>query len=555
MRLTNRVLAVWILAYIGLGPAAGAPEATGSGTSMQATPRKVRAVVVTGGHSYDEEAFPKLFQGYDDIQCDLAPQKDESEILEDVGGWAYDVIVFYNMTQKISETRRRNMQRLLDRGVGVVALHHSLGAFQEWPEFEHIVGGRYYLSDTEIDGVKRAASGFKDDVRFRIHVAGGNHPVTRGVRDFEITDETYCRYTVDPEATVLLVTDDPSSEKTLAWAHVYRNARVVTIQPGHGPGTFANEQYRALVANAIRWTAGPVGREERPGNQVKVSAIAIGFGGDRDAKLKLAIEHLHAAGKNGVDIACLPEEFGGTDAEPIPGPTTQAVAELAKQYRMYVICPIREQAGEKQYNTSVLIDRQGEVAGHYRKVFVFWGEGLHCSADGVKVFDTDFGRIGILTCFDVNFPELWQECDDRNVDVVFWPSAYGGGSPLNAYATLYHYAIVPVGAGNIIDVTGKEVENVGKPMPQQFIATLDLDRAFIHSNFNDEKVPRLLKEQRGKVVQEHWYDMESWWVLRAVKPGVRVRDLCKKYGIETLREYQRRSRRQINEAREKGERI
>ena len=49
--------------------------------------------------------------------------------------------------------------------------------------------------------------------------------------------------------------------------------------------------------------------------------------------------------------------------------------------------------------------------------------------------------------------------------------------------------------------------------------------------------------------------MESWYLLRSTKPGVRVRDLCREYEIETLREYRHRSRRQINEAREKGRRI
>jgi beta-ureidopropionase len=299
-------------------------------------------------------------------------------------------------------------------------------------------------------------------------------------------------------------------------------------------------------------------REQQPGRQVKVAAICIGFGGGHDEKLKLALEHLHTAGQNGVDIACLPEEFAGTKAEPVPGPTTNAVAELAKQYNMYVICPLREQAGERQYNTAVLLDRQGRVAGYYRKVFVFWGEGLHCSTEGVKVFETDFGRISILTCFDLNYPELWQRCDDLDADIVFWPSAYGGGSPLNAYAILYHYYIVPVGAGNIMDITGKPIEPVTKPRPQQFIATLDLDRAFAHYDFNEKKVEQMLKEHEGEMTVERKRsdeDLAPWWLFRATKPGVRVRNILKEHKIETLREYQHRSRQQINEAREKGERI
>lgn len=72
----------------------------------------------------------------------------------------------------------------------------------------------------------------------------------------------------------------------------------------------------------------------RPGRQVKVATIPIGFGGDHDQKLKLAIEHLEVAGASGVDIACLPEEFAGTTAEPIPGPTTTAVGELAGKHQI-----------------------------------------------------------------------------------------------------------------------------------------------------------------------------------------------------------------------------
>ena len=311
----------------------------------------------------------------------------------------------------------------------------------------------------------------------------------------------------------------------------------------------------AVVLNVSLAGGAQIDRDKTPGRQVRVAAICIGFGGDHDAKLKMAIEHLHTAGTNGVDVACLPEEFAGTIAEPIAGPTTTAVAKLARQYNMYVICPIREQAGDEQYNTAVLIDRKGEIIGYYRKVFVFWGEGLHCSKEGVKVFDLDFGRISILTCFDANFGELWQECSDKNVDIVFWPSAYGGGMPLNGYAMLHNYYIVPVGWGNIIDITGKNIEKPEKPAPKQFIATLDLDRTIVHKDFNGDKINKLLKDRKGQAAMERDCRMEGWWMLKALKPGIRVRQLCEEYKIETLRQYRRRSRRQINQARKDGKRI
>jgi len=228
---------------------------------------------------------------------------------------------------------------------------------------------------------------------------------------------------------------------------------------------------------------------------------------------------------------------------------------MAAQYKMYVICPIREQAGAEQYNTAVLLDRQGNVAGCYRKVFVFWGEGANVSREGVKAFDTDFGKISILTCFDVNFPELWQQADDLGAEIVFWPSAYGGGAPLNGHAMVHGYYIVPAGWGNIIDCTGQTIGQPVQPRPHQFVATLDLDRTLVHKDFNADKVARLLKEHADEVALEHDFDMEGWYLLRSLKPGVQVRSLCKEYQIETLRDYRHRSREQINQARKQGDKV
>jgi beta-ureidopropionase len=303
--------------------------------------------------------------------------------------------------------------------------------------------------------------------------------------------------------------------------------------------------------------AAPAGRQVSPGRQIKVATIPIGYGGDQQLKLKLALDCLDRAGTEGVDIACLPEEFSGTAAEPIPGPTTKTIGELAKKYHMYVVCPIRERADNgRQYNTAVLLNREGQVAGRYRKVFVFWGEGANLGEEGVQVFDTDFGRIALLTCFDANFDELWQEAERKGAEIVLWPSAYGGGLPLNGYAMIHNYCVVAVGWGNMIDSFGKTLQNVAKSGENVFIGTLDLDITPVHKDFNQEKVTRLLREHKGEVeLLKDIGEMEGWYVLRAVKPGVRVRDLCKQYHIETLREYRHRSREQINQRRKAGQTV
>jgi len=298
-------------------------------------------------------------------------------------------------------------------------------------------------------------------------------------------------------------------------------------------------------------------RAPLPGRSVKVAALPIGFGGDHDQKLTLAVDLLETAGQNGVDIACLPEEFAGMRAEPIPGPTTEAIAAMARKHHMWIVCPIREQAGSEQYNTAVLLDREGKVAGYYRKVFVFWGEGLHVSREGVKVFDTEFGRIALLTCFDANFDEVWQEAERKGAEMVLWPSAYGGGMPLHGYAMIHNFYIVPVGFGNMIDCFGRTAQKVERPREKLAITTFDLDVTIVHTDFNGQKVQKLLKEHAGEVeqVQDVAQAGENWYVLRATKPGIRVRDLCAQYQIETLREYRHRSREQINERRRKAERV
>lgn len=119
--------------------------------AAESEPKKIRTVIVTGGHPFEEKPFFSLFEGYADIACTHAPQKDQSELFEDVSNWAYDVIVFYNLTQEISAQRRANFLTLMDRGVGILALHHSLGSYNPWPEFKRIVGGKFIMFDQKED--------------------------------------------------------------------------------------------------------------------------------------------------------------------------------------------------------------------------------------------------------------------------------------------------------------------------------------------------------------------------------------------------------------------
>jgi len=223
---------------------------------LQPTKRaRIKAVVVTGGHDFQRAPFFEMFDKMRRLDYVEAQQKDHSELFEDTSNWDYDVIVFYNMTQKISAKRRKHFLELLDGGVGVVALHHTLGAYQEWPEFKKIIGGKYYLKDAEVDGQIFKQGSFKHDVDMRIAVKGKRHAITRGLKDFVIHDETYKGVWHAPDNYVLLTCDDPTSDEQVGWTRTYKNARVCTIQLGHDGKAYANPNCGKLISRGITWAA------------------------------------------------------------------------------------------------------------------------------------------------------------------------------------------------------------------------------------------------------------------------------------------------------------
>lgn len=230
--------------------------AVGMGAADKATDAKINVVVVTGGHGFEEKPFLAVFETMDGITFTHAPQKDDSELFEDTSQWKYNVIVLYNMGQKISEKRRKNFMALLQKGVGVVTMHHALACWQDWPDFANkIVGGKFYLKDTEENGVVRKTSGYKHGVDFTVHIEDPNHPITKGLKDFAIHDETYCRYSVSPKVHVITTTDEPTCEKAIGWTLGCGPARTCYLINGHDAKAYENPNYLKLVSNAIRWAA------------------------------------------------------------------------------------------------------------------------------------------------------------------------------------------------------------------------------------------------------------------------------------------------------------
>jgi uncharacterized protein len=209
-----------------------------------AAKKKLKVLVVTGGHGFHVAPFRKVFAGYKDMDCTFVTEKTGGEAFEDISHWNYDAIVLYNYMKKPSNRAWKNFLSLLDRGVGLVILHHAIYGYRPRPEFMKIVGVTAWLT------------GASEGHVIRVHVADSHHPITRGLADFTTHDEFYQGAKIAPGMHVLLTTDTPGNEKWIAWVHPYRKSRVCYFQLGHDDKGYASKDFQTVLGRAIRWTAG-----------------------------------------------------------------------------------------------------------------------------------------------------------------------------------------------------------------------------------------------------------------------------------------------------------
>ena len=217
---------------------------------------RTRVLVVTGGHGFEREPFLQIFKDNPEITFTVADHPKAHALFKAEAAKDFDVVVLYDLWQQIDDTAKADFTRLVAAGKGVVALHHCLASYQDWPEYVKIVRGIYYLAPQTVGGVEKPASVYKEDLDLKVKVADPAHPVTAGVSaEFAIHDETYGKFDILPDSHPLLTSDAPTSDKVIGWSRSYGKARVVYLQGGHDHLAYVNPEFRKLLANAIRWTA------------------------------------------------------------------------------------------------------------------------------------------------------------------------------------------------------------------------------------------------------------------------------------------------------------
>jgi predicted amidohydrolase len=157
---------------------------------------------------------------------------------------------------------------------------------------------------------------------------------------------------------------------------------------------------------------------------------------DTKANLDLAYSLVKSAGRSRFDIIVFPELFNsgyrveendGILAEPIPGPTTNWMLKLAKEYQSYVIAAFMERCPNRKgvvYDTAVLAG-PGGLIGRYRKIYLWQSEATRWSRGvDLPVFDLGFAKIGIQICYEVGFPESSRILALKGADILVFSAAF-----------------------------------------------------------------------------------------------------------------------------------
>lgn len=196
----------------------------------------------------------------------------------------------------------------------------------------------------------------------------------------------------------------------------------------------------------------------------RVGLVQTSCSTDPAINLEKAILSIREAAKNGAQIICLEELFRSQYfcreeraelfdlAETIPGPSTAAIGKIAKEHGVVVVASLFEHRATGLYhNTAAIINADGELGGIFRKMHIpddplFYEKFYFTPGDlGFKNFDTPFGRIGVLVCWDQWYPEAARLTAMQGANILFYPTAIGwhphekaqyGAAQLDAWKTI-----------------------------------------------------------------------------------------------------------------------
>ncbi|MCE5307349.1 MAG: carbon-nitrogen hydrolase family protein [Acidobacteriales bacterium] len=286
--------------------------------------------------------------------------------------------------------------------------------------------------------------------------------------------------------------------------------RVTLDAPAPEGATNARVQLLLLYAPqaTVWWDGIAVERIAAPAPR-RVTIAAVNFrpasGGTPESNVSGFIDAIGKSVSAGTDVILLSEIITSTATgrpyeaagEPVPGPTTARLGEVARARKAYIVAGLVEREGAAVYNASVLIDRAGRLVGKYRKVYLPREEmegGLTPGGD-YPVFRTDFGTVGMMICWDLQFADPARALALAGAEVILMPIA--GGSTVLDKARAIENRVFVASAGysfptRIVDPDG-EIIAEAKERGTAAVATIDLARRYtnpwlgnMHDRFRKE---------------------------------------------------------------------
>jgi hypothetical protein len=170
-----------------------------------------------------------------------------------------------------------------------------------------------------------------------------------------------------------------------------------------------------------------------------------------------------------------------------------------------------------------------------------------------RVFETDFGKIGIQICFDVNWWDEWKALKEKGAKIVFFPAAYPAARQLAALALMNQLYIVSSTRSRlsrIYDITGAELAVSGQFQPWAG-AALPLGKRLFEIDFHTRKA-RDIQRKYGEKVDVTWFHEDDWFTLASLDPDLTVEDLMAEFDLTPLDAYRHRAGKAIDAARNRN---
>jgi predicted amidohydrolase len=169
-------------------------------------------------------------------------------------------------------------------------------------------------------------------------------------------------------------------------------------------------------------------------------------------------------------------------AEPVPGPTTARLVEVARQRNAYIVASLYERDGHAIYNTAVLIGRKGEIVGKYRKVYLPYDEpddGVTPGSD-YPVFQTDFGKVGMMICWDSAYADPARALALKGAEIILMPIWDGLQTLVKARGMENGVFLVTSSYGDpsLIQDPKGEILASATEQASAAVATIDLNRRY-----------------------------------------------------------------------------